>query len=211
MPKSVGEEDVKPKRVTRKRVAKTAVKKTAAKKPRKTAVKKTPPKAVEEISEVADEATDTVTKNRKAPTVFSDQKKARRKFQINAVVVGIILLFGIGGSAVIGFTDEGQIDVNQVIEARNERVKNNLTDGRDVVANTVTVPVQNTNNGNQVDGGLVGLGDRNPPTPAAATSTATSSTESVNASSSEAVASSSQPVTQVQTDTATTSETETIE
>lgn len=196
MPKSVGEEDIKPKRTATKRVSSTAEKKPVVKRPRKVAAKKTTPKKVApSVDESLDEellaeSPRESTKTRKAPTPFSAQKSAQKRFNINVAVVVIILLFGVGSSAVVGFSDDGQIDVNQVIEARNERVRNNQTDGRDIVANSVTVPVQNTNNSNQVDGGLVGLGDRNVPAPEEATSTATSTLDSAVASSSDAVATS---------------------
>ena len=201
MPTSTGEENIKPKRATKKRVPSKTAKKTVAKKPRKTAVKKTAPAKAEssggeEVKETYPEQSTT----RKAPTTFSAQKSAKRKLQINAVVVGVILLFGIGGSAVVGFTDSGPIDVNRVIEERNERVRNNATDGRDVVANSVTVPVQNTNNRNQVDGGLVGLGNvsqstNNEPAAEVASSTATTS-DATMASSSQEVASSTASTTE---------------
>jgi hypothetical protein len=198
MPKSVGEEIIKSKRATTKRLSSTTEKNAPVKRVRKSAVKKAvPKKSADGPNETTEddirlEAVEVSNNSRKAPTTFSAQKTAQKRFRINVIVVGIILLFGVGSSAVVGFTDEGQINVNEVIEARNERVRNNQTDGRDVVANTVNVPVQNTNNSNQVDGGLVGLGDSTITVPTDISSTASTTPASEVASTSEAVASSTE-------------------
>ena len=197
MPSTSDEEELKPKRAPRKRATSTAAKKAAPKKPRKVAAKKAAPRkkvapVVEEPENTEDEQATAVPEvTRKAPTTFSTAKPKRR-FPRHSVIVGVILLIGVGASAAVGFSDVGQINVNEVIEARNQRVLNNSTDERDDVVNSVSVPVQNTNNQNQVDGGLVGIGDTTPPPAPAATTTA--STTDTTASSTEPVATSTQEV-----------------
>jgi hypothetical protein len=58
------------------------------------------------------------------------------------------LIIGVGASAGVGFTDKGGINVNEVIENRNERIRRGEI--QDVI-----VPVQNTNPA--PDGGLIQL------------------------------------------------------
>jgi len=123
---------------------------------------------------------------RKAPTVFATQKQQKKQKHIHIFIVAAIILVGVGASAAVGFTDDGQINVNQVIDDRNERVRTNSLDDRDVASDVVNVPVQNTNNNNQVDGGLVGLGSLNIPSPA----TTTASTTDDTATATESVATS---------------------
>jgi hypothetical protein len=108
---------------------------------------------------------------RKAPTPIaaqvSDQKNRRRQL----IVAGVVMVFGIGASAAVGFSDAGRIDVNQTIESRNERI----TSSSDNPGGEVVVPVQSTSN--QPNGGMRGrgVGTRNLPPP----ETAASSTEQV--------------------------------
>ena len=158
-------EEVKPKRVPGKRTAATSARKTARSSstaPRKRATRKRATrKAVKEetvkpapIKKVAVEtkkkSEETVaTPERKAPTPITAEKRAQRRARIQAIITMSIILVGIAGSAVIGFTDDGSIDVNQVIEARNERI---LQSG----SGETVVPVQNRNQ--EPDGGLRGLG-----------------------------------------------------
>lgn len=59
----------------------------------------------------------------------------------------MLLGAGVGGSAFVGYTDQGTIDVNQVIEARNEQV-------RASGSGEAIIPLQNVTQ--RPDGGLVG-------------------------------------------------------
>lgn len=133
---------------------------------------------------------------RKAPTPLAGKKLAKAKKRKRTVVVGFLLLLGVISSAAVGYIDEGQIDVKKTIDARNERIRNNVANEDDVLTSSVEIPVQNTNINNKPDGGLIGrgVGANNPvpkeePNPLLASSTATSSLEM--ASSSEVSASSS--------------------
>lgn len=115
------------------------------------------------------------TVKRKAPTTLSPTRTTKSPVRKHAIVIGLLLIVGVGGSAAIGFTDPGQIDVVKAITERNEQAKNGDT------PNPIMVPVQSTTQ--EPDGGLVGLGIGGPETQPATTS---SSTE-VTASSSEPV------------------------
>lgn len=129
---------------------------------------------------------------RKAPTSFAGAKAAAINKKKHIVVATILIALGVGSSAMVGFTDEGQIDVQKTIEERNERIRNNQADERDLSGSLVEVPVQNTN-AQRADGGLIGRGvgsGTTAPAPPVATSTATSSAES--ATSTEAVATSTE-------------------
>lgn len=184
-----------PKRAPRKRAASVSVSKTETlRSPRRRVSKKASlsastarPKAT--VENRKRESTDT---ERKAPTILAEiqAEQKRRKKQI--IVVSVMMLLGVGASAGFGYTDKGQIDVQKTIEDRNERIRNNKTDERDVLNSHVEVPVQNSNNTGKADGGMVGRGTGGKtPQPAVeslATTTATSSeqvassTESVEVS-----------------------------
>jgi hypothetical protein len=191
-----GEEVVKPKRAPRKRVAKTASAKAAAK-PRKTAAKKTPGRQAPRVAKESQSAAvpdDSLSPPRKAPTVFASEKNKHKQRQKQFIVIGIILLVGVGASAAVGYTDKGQINVTQVIEERNQRIRTGETDGRDAQTNRVEVPVQNTNK--TANGGLVGLGTggaKPTPKPPVDIATSTASSTDSTASSTDAVASSTSP------------------
>lgn len=118
---------------------------------------------------------------RKAPTQFAEKKIGRTRKRNKYTVIFALLVLGIGSSAAVGFMDEGRIDVQETIEARNERIRNNQMTEADSVITSTVVPVQNTNSERKVDGGLVGLGTGGAaPKPAlvpVATTTASSSDE----------------------------------
>ncbi len=135
-----------------------------------------------------------VQARRKAPTSLGVAAKSRQENKKQLTVVVIVLLLGVGSSAMVGLSDAGQIDVRQTIEARNERIRNNQADERDLLTSMVEVPVQNTNPDRKADGGLVGLGTGGAPPkpvlPPATDTASTSSSTSQTASSTEVVASS---------------------
>lgn len=90
--------------------------------------------------------------------------------------------------------DKGQIDVQKTIGARNERIRTNNADDRDVNTSMVEVAVQNTNTVGKANGGFVGRRtvDKAPlPAAVVASTTAISSNQMV--SSTESVASSTEP------------------
>lgn len=122
------------KRATRIRASRTSVKKEETPEP----VKKNEGPVVQVKPE---------EKVRKAPTPLSYEMKEKRAKKVRAIVAAAILIVGVGGSAVVGYTDKGGIDVNKTIEERNERTKQSGSGGE-------IIPVQNTNQ--EVDGGLIG-------------------------------------------------------
>lgn len=195
--------EVKPKRTRRGSAVKDngdAVNTT--KKPRQKAVRKTvtkkatvrqeSKKAVKDEYSAEIEAEFKADSGRKAPTSIAAQEVERKQKKKQLIIVGVVLFIGIGASAGVGLTDQGQINVNQTIEARNERVRTNKLDERDVNTSQLEVPVQNTNT-KKADGGLIGLGTGgNTPKPAAEIVAATTTAE--NASSTEEIATSTQAV-----------------
>lgn len=130
---------------------------------------------------------------RKAPTPVAAIKFKKKEKRQVMMVAGVLVAIGIGSSAAVGFFDQGQIDVGETIEARNERIRNNQADERDTVTSRVEIPVQNTNPSNKADGGLIGRGSVTTPLPkpaASPVSTSTSTSTDQTASSTDAVASS---------------------
>lgn len=112
----------------------------------------------------------------------------------------VLLGIGIAASAGVGFLDKGQIDVQQTIEARNERIRNNQADERDMLVSQVEIPVQDTTAQGQVDGGLIGRGTGGKaPEPLAEVATTTATSSELMASSTEQMASSTEPVTEMVT------------
>ena len=105
--------------------------------------------------------------------------------------MAILISIGIGSSAAVGVTDEGQINVQQAIEDRNERIRTNTQDERDVLTSTVEVPVQNSIR-SKPQGGLWGRSPDDPArqevvTPEPDTGTSTASTTEATASSTDEV------------------------
>lgn len=144
---------------------------------------------VAEADEVGDERVSTGEVRRKAPTPVAGEQAVRRERKHQRIVAGTVLFLGIGASAALGFYDKGQIDVNQTIEERNERVRTNNTDERDVSTVLVEVPVVNSENAGKADGGLVGLGEASSPTPIPPpVASSTASTTDQTASSTDATA-----------------------
>lgn len=112
------------------------------------------------------------TNKRKAPTALSQRRTKKSPVRKHVLIIGMLLIIGVGGSAAIGFTDPGQIDVVKAITERNEQAKNSDT------PNPIMVPVQSTTQ--EPDGGLVGLGIGGPeaqPTTASSTEITASSSE----------------------------------
>lgn len=94
-----------------------------------------------------------IIESRKAPTPLAADREVEVEKRKKATISFVILALGVGASAVIGFTDGGQINVEETIEARNERIRNNQANEQDVISSTIEVPVQDTDSVNKVDGG----------------------------------------------------------
>jgi hypothetical protein len=135
----------------------------------------------------------TPSTSRKAPTVFAAEKNKQKQRRTQLIVIGVILFVGVGSSAAVGYTDQGQIDVAQVVEERNQRARDGGADAGGNPADSIEVPVQNTSKA--ANGGLVGLGTGSKPKPKPPVDTATSTASSTDqtASSTTAVASSTSP------------------
>lgn len=147
-------------RVVRKRVTTTRVRTDSAKRTRvRRGAEKSPENPVEESvvrSEVKERIQADVEEKRKAPTKIAETKVIALHKRKQIIVTCSVLLFGIFASAMIGFTDDGQIDVQKTIEERNERIRNNQANNDDLISGMVEVPVQNTSV--KADGGLIGRG-----------------------------------------------------
>lgn len=193
MPRSV-DTDEKPKRATRKRATSSRARRTApaaAVSEKTTARKRAPRKRAAQAAPPAEEKKvpkKVVTEGRKAPTSISATKAQRKAKRNQIIIVGVVMLIGVGASAAVGFTDDGRIDVNEAIEARNDRIRS----GQAEDSQSVVVPVQNTNANQLPDGGLVGLGvGATPPPPpepvatSSASSTASSTDEVASSTDSE--------------------------
>jgi hypothetical protein len=83
--------------------------------------------------------------DRKAPTTIKDEKQKTKSFRKHAIVIGVLLAIGIGSSAVVGFTDKGQIDVVTMIEDRNKKAEERgekmiPTSAKDLLPNGGLIP-----------------------------------------------------------------------
>lgn len=161
-------------------MAEKTVRKTTAKK----AVRRTTTKKVPARTTVARTA---AVPARKAPVVRTVSTPVRshgasgRTFLIGMVLFLILL----GVSAAIGYSDKGQLDVEQTIAVR----KQNATPEEQQILNNV--PTQQQQN-NIPNGGLIGVGKSPKPEPVEPVSTSTDET----ASSSEVSASSTEEAVQ---------------
>jgi hypothetical protein len=146
---------------------------------------------------------------RKSPTPLASSRASVKQRKKQLLTVGVVLLVGIGASVTVGLTDSGQIDIQETIKARNERLRNNVPTENDVLTSTVAVPVQNKNAG-KVDGGLVGLGNIAPPTPKPSVPATTTATSTEGTATSTAAVSTSTKAVTTETDStkAVTTETE---
>lgn len=87
--------------------------------------------------------------SRKAPTPLATTRTKKQTTRKHIAIVAVLLILGIGGSAAVGLTDKGQIDVGKTIADRNTQA---IGDN----PNAIMVPVQSTTQ--EPDGGLIGLG-----------------------------------------------------
>jgi hypothetical protein len=184
-----GETDVvpsKPKRAPRKRVPKVVSDDAGT----PAAVRRAPRKRVTKEEEVTASVRETRTATRRAPTPIADEYERAKKARKQAAIVATMLIVGVGASAIVGYTDKGQIDVSGTIAWRNEQARSVGNEG-------AIIPVQNTSQ--LPDGGLITAPDGqelvpSPPTQSDSTApTASSTPTEVSASSTEVVASTTTP------------------
>lgn len=125
---------------------------------------------------------------RKAPTELKERSNSKNKRRNQLIVTLGILIVGVGASAAVGFTDRGVIDVNKVVEERNERIR---AGGGNAETGTEIIPVQNQNTAREADGGLRPADPSTieppPATIASTTATSTATSTDANASSTEMV------------------------
>jgi len=108
---------------------------------------------------------------RKAPTPLATERLDKKTKKKHLIIATVLLLSGVGASAAVGFTDSGKIDVNQTIQARNDRI---MSAGEEAAGETI-VPVQTTTLPN---GGMRGrgIGTRNVATTTETVATTTEET-----------------------------------
>ena len=182
----------------RRRTSRRRVSATTTRVPRRTTTRRSLAarrQAEEEVAEQAALQEEIQAQKRKAPTPIADEAERALVRKKQFITVAIVMLIGVAASAGVGYMEEGRIDVIETIEARNERIRNNQADERDVITSLIEVPVQNTTE-RKADGGLIGrgTGGRAPePNPSDLASTTASSTDEM-ASSTEAIASSTEAV-----------------
>ncbi|MCA9354618.1 MAG: hypothetical protein KC877_03815 [Candidatus Kaiserbacteria bacterium] len=169
------------KRATRKSVVEAPVRKSTRR------IEEAPPKR-----EVAAPAPEIREPERKAPTPIASRKAGARQRQKQLIIAAVVLVLGVGGSAMIGMTDQGQIDIQRTMEERNTRIKNNTATEDDVSGSSQIVPVQNTRTAEQIRRVAVGIGDiapapPPPPQPVATSSSSTASSTVMTASSTDEV------------------------
>lgn len=203
---SDGEEKVIRRRRTPVRSAVVDTEQEVVSRPRKTAVRKAPvkraprkvaPRKMVEDDEERIEDNHEGT-NRKAPTSIRKEQFDRQQRKRQMITIGVIMFVGIGASAAVGFTDKGVININQTIEERNERIRTNTTDERDVNTSLVEVPVQSAADGGKSAGGFVGMGAAAEAPAPKEEPVASASTTDQTASSTETIATSTESVETVE-------------
>jgi hypothetical protein len=100
----------------------------------------------------------TPSKSRKAPTSFATNKARKNTKRKHQLIFFGLLVLGMGTSAAVGLSDSGQINVEQTIEERNERIRSDQANENDTINSKVELPVQNTEVNSKPDGGLKGRG-----------------------------------------------------
>jgi len=194
MPRSAQSDDA-PKRSPRKRA--TSPRASVDRVPRRTAPRKrVAPASREEVTAPRLESVAPVRSServveRRAPTPVAASKARSRAMQLQIAISVFIIVIGVGASAAVGVTDDGQIDVVQTIEERNERIRSGQ--GTEQEQGSIIVPVQNTTQ-RLPDGGLRGrgVGSAQPVAVPEPVSSTTASTTDDMASSTDATAESTE-------------------
>jgi hypothetical protein len=169
---------------SKERVTRTATKRRTTKSRASATTARTTPKAkkIEATPEVSQGS-----ETRKAPTPLADTKKARARRRNRNIITSVLVVIGVVSSAAVGYTDDGRINVNATIEARNERIRQNQLSNPDAPRETIVIPVQNSGP-RELNDGRVGRGKPDPVTPppsnSVSTTTATT-TDSGTATSTE--------------------------
>lgn len=171
--------------VSRKRAARKRATRTRTAKKEDTA----PKQKIEQDSAPIEQVSESAAPKRKAPTTIAADQSMQRAVRIRAIVVAVLIVVGVGSSAIVGYTDQGTIDVNQVINERNDVIRSSGSE-------EALIPQQNVNP--LPDGGLMSSGEPAPssnpapdtPSPAAVSST-DNSTATTSAATDEDAATSS--------------------
>jgi len=120
--------------------------------------------------------------SRKAPTRFASEARRLKDKRVQLGVVAALLVIGIGASAVVGFSDQGQIDVELTIQEREQRMANLVDVDGPVTTGPAPEESESTESVQRLNPALMqGIkpGSSNPPPRATpATTTATSSATS---------------------------------
>jgi len=183
------EEEVPKKRASRKRAVSSMAEGEMRAPRRRVARRSAPaPKEVVEVEIPRETAPEPREIRRKAPTELKQRSASNNKRRNQLIVTFGILIVGVGASAVVGFTDRGVIDVNKVVEERNERIR---AGGGNADTGTEIISVQNQDKAREADGGLRPADPSTiepPPAPiASTTATSTATSTDANASSTEMV------------------------
>ncbi len=169
--------------------------------PKRAPRRRVPRKTVRKVAPVSEEVVETVSAplRRKSPTSIAAPTSARTGLSYRRFIpVGIVALTLLA-AILIGYSDDGQIDIAGVIADRNERVASGQATAADVgvsgEASGLVIPVQNTET--LPDAGLVASTNQDaplpaptevPPTDTASTSSSTEAIDGETATTSEAVA-----------------------
>jgi len=97
---------------------------------------------------------------RKSPTPLSDEATFARQLKRQRIILASIIFVGVTASAGVGFTDEGAVDIEARIEARNERIRNNTPTEQDLMGGVEPITTATANSARPVeaDGGMTGRG-----------------------------------------------------
>ena len=97
---------------------------------------------------------------RKSPTPLSDEATFARQLKRQRIILASIVFVGVAASAGVGFTDEGTVDIEARIEARNERIRNNTPTEQDLIGGVEPITTATANSARPVeaDGGMTGRG-----------------------------------------------------
>ncbi len=182
------EEEVPKKRAPRKRAISASME-GDIRSPRRRAVRKNVSASkVEEVVVPRESIPEPSEVRRKAPTELRERSHSKNKRRNQLIITLGIFIVGVGASAAVGFTDRGVIDVNKVVEERNERIR---AGGGNAETGTEIISVQNQDKAREADGGLRPADPSTiepPPAPiASTTATSTATSTDANASSTEMV------------------------
>ncbi len=98
---------------------------------------------------------ETLEPARRAPSTIAETKYDKKPHRKHTIVIGTLIAVGIISSAIVGFTDKGQIDVVTIIDERNKKAAERgeqlvsaeeelLPDGGLIPADPATTPDSNT-------------------------------------------------------------------